>query len=535
MPLGSPIAGRADQALDELVGFFVNTLVLRTDTSGNPGFAELLARVLENALAAYAHQDVPFEYLVELLNPAWSLAHHPLFQVMLALQNAPVGEFALPGLETGFEPAPTDTARVDLTFSLAEEHSAVGGPAGLRGAVEYATDLFDEATVEALFARWVRLLEAAVADPERPIGAVDLLSAEERDLAARDAVTVDLPAVGLPALFEAQARRTPDAIAVVCEDAAVTYRELDARANRLARALTAQGAGPEAPVAVLLERSIDLVTAVLAVVKAGAAYVPLDPRFPSSRIDLMMRETGAGVLLSPDVLTALGETEQDGSALGIGCHPRQLAYIMYTSGSTGQPKGVGVTHHDVTALALDPCWAAGGHERVLLHSPTAFDASTYELWVPLLTGGQVVVAPPGQLDAPTVARTIAQHGVTGMFLAAGLFQLLAEQQPDCFSGAREVWAGGDVVSPVAVARVLAACPGLTVANGYGPTETTTFALSHRPAAPPAGDRPVPLGRPLANMRAHVLDGACGRCRRAWSASSTSPEPASRAATWAGRA
>ncbi|MBV6697676.1 non-ribosomal peptide synthase/polyketide synthase [Kitasatospora aureofaciens] len=506
IPLGSPIAGRTDQALDELVGFFVNTLVLRTDTSGDPGFTELLARVRENALAAYAHQDVPFEYLVEVLNPARSLAHHPLFQVMLALQNAPAGEFALPGLETGFEPAPTGTARVDLTFSLAEEHAADGAPAGLHGAVEYATDLFDAATVEALFARWVRLLEAVMADPERPIGRIDLLSAEERALPARDAVTVELPTAGLPALFEAQVRRTPDAVAVACGDTAVTYRELDARANRLARALAAQGAGPEGTVAVLLDRSIELVTAILAVVKTGAAYVPLDPRFPSSRIDLMRRETGAGVLLSEDVLTALGGTEQDDSALGIDCHPRQLAYVMYTSGSTGQPKGVGVTHHDVTALALDPCWATGGHERVLLHSPTAFDASTYELWVPLLTGGRVVVAPPGQLDAPTLARTIARHGVTGMFLTAGLFHLLADEQPDCFTGARSVWAGGDVVSPAAVARVMAACPGLAVTNGYGPTEATTFALSHPPAEPPVASHPLPLGRPLANMRAHVLDG-----------------------------
>ncbi|MGW4897497.1 amino acid adenylation domain-containing protein [Kitasatospora sp. NPDC004240] len=297
----------------------------------------------------------------------------------------------------------------------------------------------------------------------------------------------------------------PDAVAVVAGATVLTYRELDRRANRVARALIGQGVRPETPVAVLLERSAELVVAILAIVKAGGAYVPLDPRFPSSRTDLIVRETGAALVLTEDVLTALSRAEPDDSDPGVACDPRQLAYVMYTSGSTGRPKGVGVTHRDVAALALAPCWREGGHERVLLHSPTAFDASTYEFWVPLLGGGRVVVAPPGRLDLDALEGAVAEHGVTGLWLTAGLFRLVAEERPHLLAGVREVWTGGDVVPPTAVARVLAACPGVAVVNGYGPTETTTFGAHHRVRALPAHAATVPIGRPMANMRAYVLD------------------------------
>ncbi|MBD0673833.1 non-ribosomal peptide synthetase, partial [Streptomyces sp. CBMA156] len=509
IPIGSPIAGRTDQALDELVGFFVNTLVLRTDTGGDPAFTELLARVRQKALAAYAHQDVPFEYLVEAVNPARSLSHHPLFQVMLALQNAPAGEFALPGLETGYVEAPTGTARVDLTLSLAERYDADGGPAGLVGAVEFATDLFDAATVERLFARWERLMRAVAADPRQPIGRIDLLSGAERRhlLAESDDTAAGQPTAALPELFARQVLATPDAVAVVADGAELTYRELDRRANRLARALAGQGVRPETPVAVLLERSADLVVAVLAIVRAGGAYVPLDPRFPSSRIDLILRETGAALVLTEDVLTALVQAEPDDSDPQVPCDARQLAYVMYTSGSTGRPKGIGVTHQDVAALALAPCWRGGAHERVLLHSPTAFDASTYELWVPLLGGGTVVVAPPGRLGLDELQRSVTEHRVTGLWLTAGLFRLVAEERPAVLTGVREVWAGGDVLPPAAVARVLAACPGTAVVNGYGPTETTTFAAHHPVHTLPEPGATLPIGRPMAGMRAYVLDAA----------------------------
>ncbi|WP_230091984.1 amino acid adenylation domain-containing protein [Streptomyces olivaceus] len=507
IPVGSPVAGRTDQALDELVGFFVNTLVLRTDTSGDPGFAELLGRVRQKALAAYDHQDVPFEYLVEVVNPARSLSHHPLFQVMLALQNAPVGEFALPGLSTGHLEASTGTSRVDLTFSLAEQFRADGGPDGLVGAVEYATDLFDPATVELLFARFARLLRAAVADPVRPIGRIDVLTDGElgRLLSASSGAAVELPGEALPELFARRVRATPDAVAVVAGATELTYRQLDQRSNRLARALVRRGVRPETPVAVLLDRSADLVTALLAITKAGGAYVPLDSRFPQSRIDLMLQEARVALVLTGDVLTALTEGETDASAVEVPNDQRQLAYVMYTSGSTGRPKGVAVTHRDVVGLACSPEWRRGGHERVLMHSPTAFDLSTYELWVPLLNGGTVVVAPPERLDLDLLQHTVGTHGVTGLWLTAGLFRLVAEERPGLLAGVREVWTGGDVVSPAAVARVLAACPGIEVVNGYGPTEATTLATSHPVHDLPENAATVPIGAPMANMRAYVLD------------------------------
>ncbi|PJN21420.1 non-ribosomal peptide synthetase [Kitasatospora sp. CB02891] len=507
LAIGSPIAGRTDQALDDLVGFFVNTLVLRTDTGGDPGFAELVGRVRQKALAAYDHQDVPFEYLVEVVNPVRSLAHHPLFQIMLALQNAPVGDFALPGLETGHLEAPTGTARVDLTFSLAEQFRPDGGPDGLVGAVEYATDLFDAATVELLFERWARLLRTAVADPDRPIGGIDILSAEEhrRLLADSHGAPADLPEAAVPELFARQVRATPDAVAVVAGGVELTYTELDRRADRLARALIRHGVRPETPVGVLMDRSADLVVAILAVLKAGGAYVPLDSRFPASRIELIMRESGAALVLTPETLTALEQAETDPSGIEVPCEPGQLAYIMYTSGSTGRPKGVAVTHRDVVGLALTPEWRGGGHERVLMHSPTAFDLSTYELWVPLLNGGRIVVAPPEQLDLDLLQHTLATHAVTGLWLTAGLFRLVAEERPALLAGVREVWTGGDVVSPAAVARVLEACPGIEVVNGYGPTEATTLATCHSVRTLPENVATVPIGGPMANMRTYVLD------------------------------
>ncbi|MGH3932005.1 MAG: non-ribosomal peptide synthetase, partial [Pseudonocardiaceae bacterium] len=520
IPVGSPIAGRTDQALDDLVGFFVNTLVLRTDTSGDPSFSQLLARVRETALAAYDHQDVPFEYLVEVLNPARSMAHHPLCQVILALQNAPEADFELSGLNTSFVSAPTGTARVDLTFNLRERRGEHGAPEGIDGVVEYASDLFDPATIETLLARWERLLHAAVADPDRPISRVDILAPEERHRLLVDCrgITAAVPAVSVPALFEAQVAVAPEAVAVVFGDTTLTYAQLNARANQLAHTLIGGGVGAEIAVGVLLERSVDLVVAILAILKAGGAYVPLDPRYPASRMAVIMRETGASVLLCDQALAAqefahrtqvvLVDTDpakQDPGDPAVVCHPEQLAYVMYTSGSTGVPKGIAATHRDVVSLAGDPCWRGGDHQRVLVHSPSAFDASTYEMWVPLLSGGQLVLTPPGELDIGTLQQVITQHDVTGLWLTAGLFDLMAEQCPGSFTGVRQVWTGGDVVSPTAVARVLDACPATMVVNGYGPTETTTFAAHYRMRAPYDAGRTVPIGRPMANMRACVLD------------------------------
>ncbi|HEV3075072.1 MAG TPA: condensation domain-containing protein, partial [Thermoanaerobaculia bacterium] len=279
IPLGSPIAGRTDEALDELVGFFVNTLVLRIDTAGDPSFADLLARVRAADLAAYQHQELPFERLVEALNPARSLARHPLFQVMLVLQNQAAPELGLPGLTATPEPLASRTTKFDLTLSLAEQRAAGGAPGGLVGAIEYATDLYDQTTIEALAARLSRLLEAAAADPDQPIGRLELLALAERRQLLEDwnATAHPVPEACLPALFEAQVARTPAAPALVYEDQRLSYAALNAAANRLAHHLIALGVGPESQVGLCLERSIEMVVALLGILKAGAAYLPLDP------------------------------------------------------------------------------------------------------------------------------------------------------------------------------------------------------------------------------------------------------------------
>ncbi|CAM5318094.1 Carrier domain-containing protein OS=Streptomyces antimycoticus OX=68175 GN=SSPO_021990 PE=4 SV=1 [Streptomyces antimycoticus] len=501
IPLGSPIAGRTDEALDKLVGFFVNTLVLRNDLSGNPSFAELVGRARETALAAYAHQDVPFDHLVEVLRPDRSAAHQPLFQVMLALQNATAAaDLELPGLTVTAADGFTGASRFDLFFSFAEQFDDdSGAPEGMDGFVEYSTDLFDAATVAGLLERLERLLTAVTADPGRPVSSIDLLGEEERETVVRrwnDTATNAVPD-SVTGRFAAQVARTPDAVAVAAGERQLTYRELDEASDRLARRLVALGVAPEDRVALFQERSPGLVVSILAVLKSGAAYVPIDPRYPASRRGHIMADSQVSVLLT-DLASPAPECAHDAAVLvvdapapaggqdvplPVAVRPEQLAYVMYTSGSTGVPKGVAITHADVTALAADRAFASGAHRRVLLHSPQAFDAATYELWVPLLNGGQVVLAPPGDLDLPTLERVVAEHAVTGLWMTAGLFRLTAEEAPSCFAGVAEVWTGGDVVPAEAVRRVMAACPGTVVVDGYGPTETTTFATRFPHAGP----------------------------------------------------
>ncbi|CAM5410095.1 Tyrocidine synthase 3 [Streptomyces spiroverticillatus] len=522
LPIGTPTAGRPHPDLDRLVGFFVNTLVLRTDTSGNPTHTELLRRTRDVGLSALSHQDLPFERLVEALNPARTPHRHPLFQTALTLNNTSTATAELTGEDVEFDGA----AKFDLSFTVTEQHAGDGTPDGLTVTVEYAADLFEPATVARLADQFQRVLYSAATHPDTPLHDIDLLGADGRaELAALAAGDVHpLPAVGLSRLFAAQVARTPGATAVVSDTGALTYAQLDAATDRLARRLVALGAGGERRIALLQRRSADLVVSTLAVVRAGGAYVPLSENWPDERMALVLADTGADLLLV-DAATrdlpfvraraAAGVRVVDVSADGADAHvplpdvhPEQLAYVMYTSGSTGRPKGVAVTHADVAALAHDRWWRRDGHHaRVLLHSPMAFDAATYEMWVPLLSGGEVVVAPAGDLDVDRIGRLIAEHRVTALWLTAGLFRLLAEDAPQALAGVREVMTGGDVVPAAAVRRVLDVHPGLRVVDGYGPTETTVFATRHAIAAGDLLGTTVPIGRPLDNMRAEVLDAA----------------------------
>jgi amino acid adenylation domain-containing protein/non-ribosomal peptide synthase protein (TIGR01720 family) len=522
VPIGSTVAGRDDEALDDMVGLFVNTVVLRVDTSGNPSFAELLGRVRERALAAYSHREVPFEHLVDVLQPTRSLAYHPLFQINLALRNSDEAAFDLAGLDIATELGHTGTAKFDLFVDLTEQHDDTGRPTGVRGLLEYAADLFDPPSIRTFWDRWARLLGAAAAAPKAPVSALNILDAGERRRVLEDGTGPALAPVSrsLPDLLRDRLAGD-DGTVLVSGDVELTGADLQARVHRLAHLLWAEGVRRGSTVALSLERSTESVVATLAVLAAGGTYVPLDRRYPASRIAAILDDTRAALMIADhpfdgvptlvlgDPTVAKRLAEQPTSAPNVARTADDVAYVMYTSGSTGRPKGIAVTDANVAALALDPVWDPTAHARVLLHSPPAFDASTYELWVALLGRGQVVAAPPGELDVPALADLITGSGVTGLWLTAALFDVVAEHHPTCFAGVRQVWAGGEALSPHAVAKVLAACPDTVVVNGYGPTETTTFATSHPTRAPYAPAASVPIGRPLAGHRTYVLDARLG--------------------------
>ncbi|MEU7717503.1 amino acid adenylation domain-containing protein [Streptomyces tibetensis] len=522
IPIGAPVAGRTDVALEDLVGFFVNTLVLRTDTSGDPDFATLLDRVRETDLAAYAHQDVPFERLVEVLNPERSRSRQPLFQVMLALQNTPGAELRMPGLEIAADQVPVEAARFDLTVHVQETRNAEGEPAGLTGVVEYRTDLFDAATAQAVARRFARLLDAVAADPRRPIGALDLLDDTER--AALMPTPQRLLGDGtLAARFAAQAARTPDATAMTSGTERLSYRELDRRSNRLARLLREHGAGPERRVALLLPRSADLVVAVLAVLKTGAAYVPLDPAHPARRIALVAEDTRPAVaVVAPEYADALpaglpavtvgdAAAHPDAPLPGPGPHPDNAAYLIYTSGSTGRPKGVVVTHRNVLRLFA----AAERHLRptesdvwTLFHS-YAFDFSVWELWGALLHGGRLVVVPFDVSRSPEdFLRLLTRERVTVLSQTPSAFHLLSSVHSEGRLPVRAVVFGGEALDTRRLDAWYAAHPAGAplLINMYGITETTVHVTAR--ALSPADVRArlgSPIGTPLADLAVRVLD------------------------------
>ncbi|HEX8697017.1 MAG TPA: amino acid adenylation domain-containing protein, partial [Longimicrobium sp.] len=521
--VGTPTANRGRREIEGLIGFFVNTLALRVDLSGSPTAAELLARVKARALEAQQNQDIPFEQVVERVRPARSLAHSPLFQVLFAWQSAPRDRLELPGLEPAPVPgAPPETAKFDLSLWLSE----AGGR--IAGRVEYATSLFERATVERFAGYLRRMLAAMAADEDRPVERLDLLPGAERRQVVEEwnRTAAEYPrGACVHELFEAQAARTPDAVALVFEDQALTYAELNARANRLAHHLRGIGVGPDARVGLCLERSLEMVVGLLGVLKAGGAYVALDPGYPEDRLRYMLADSRPAVLLARSPLAGrvagagvpvLALDADSGAWAGRpatdperrGLTPEHLVYVIYTSGSTGRPKGVMNVHRNLVSriAGIQDAWRLEAGEAVLQNASLSFDVSAYELFWPLMVGARVVMTrPDGHRDPAYLVETIRAHGIGTASFVPSMLQLFLEQPGvEGCSALRRVPCGGEALPAALVRRLAQRLPQARLYNRYGPSEAATAVTGCvSPAEEAKGS--VPIGRPMPNARVYVLD------------------------------
>jgi len=510
--IGTPYAGRGEPELDDLIGMFVNTLVLRTRVRAGMSFSDLLEDVRGADLSAFGHADVPFERLVQELNPVRSQAHHPLFQVMLAFQNLASADFELPDLSVSAVEADTGTSLFDLQVTLSDTYDAVGAPAGLDGGITYATDLFELDTVTAIIDRLQRLLRALAADPGRALHDVDLLDTEEREIVLTQWNSTD-HAVGeetLASVFADAAQAHADRIAVVSGEQSLTYAEFASRVNRLARWLIARGVGPESLVAVRMPRCLDQVVAIYAVLAAGGGYVPVDPEFPADRIDYILETAEPVVVLSTlDRLDLSGFDDApitDGDRI-TALRPDNIAYVLFTSGSTGRPKGVAVAHRAVVnqlhwiieAYTLTP------EDAVLQKTPATFDVSVWELFGTLAVGARLVIARPGgHADPLYLAEAIAAHRITLISFVPSMLSAFTGAAPAAsLRSLRAVLVGGEALGTDVVAATRRVLPGAELHNLYGPTEFTM----HATARPVRADdeAAIPLGAPVWNIRAYVLD------------------------------
>ncbi len=516
---GVPIAGRNRIETEGLIGLFVNTLVVRARLDGAPSFTQLLSQVRSAALAAYAHQDLPFERLVEDLHPERNLAYAPLFQVMFAYENAPEAALRLADLTLDLVELETGTAKFDFHLTVIE------GSGGLTGHVEYRTDLFEDPTAGRMLAGWTTLLTEAVAHPELPVGEIPLLSAaERRQLRDWNATVVARPAgLCLHHLFEAQAARTPAAAALTFADASLSYGELDRRSGRLAGRLRRLGVGPEVVVGLFAERSLEMMAAILGILKAGGAFLPLDTGSPADRLAFMLEDARVTVIVAQRSLSArlpayggelvLVDATPDPSPdapvtfLPVAVDPANLAYVLFTSGSTGRPKGVMSRHAGIVNRLL---WVEEicptPVDCFLQKTPYGFDVSLWEMFWPLATGGRLVVAlPGGHQDPAYIARTAALQGITILqFVTSMLRAFLEEPGARGLAAVRQVIASGEALPPDVVRRFSERLPGAALSNLYGPTEASIEVTWWH--CPPGDERDVvPIGRPVANTQIHIQD------------------------------
>ncbi|MBJ2179845.1 non-ribosomal peptide synthase/polyketide synthase [Pseudomonas veronii] len=521
--VGVPIANRNRTEVEGLIGFFVNTQVLRTELTGQTRVSELLHAIKEHALGAQAHQDLPFERLVEALNVERSLSHTPLFQVMYNHQPV-VADIASIRTASGLELAAVEwqgrTTQFDLTLDTYEQSGT------LHAALTYANDLFDAPSIARMARHWISLLQAMVADGEQRVGELPMLAADEQQVlvSAWNQTAQAYPSErGIHQLIEDQVRATPEAPALVFGAATLTYAQLDARANQLAHALREQGVGPDALVGLCIERSIEMVVGLLGILKAGAAYVPLDPEYPPERLAYMIEDSGIQLLLSQQSLlpslpvVAVQVIALDAPALwldGYSCeapavaiHGLNLAYVIYTSGSTGQPKGAGNSHR---ALVNRLCWMQQAYtleasDAVLQKTPFSFDVSVWEFFWPLMTGARLVVAAPGEHREPArLIATIGRHAITTVHFVPSMLQaFIHEPGVQACTGLKRIVCSGEALPLDAQSQVFAKLPQAALFNLYGPTEAA-IDVTHWSCVDEGADS-VPIGRPIANLHTYVLD------------------------------
>ncbi|QJB38446.1 amino acid adenylation domain-containing protein [Chitinophaga oryzae] len=517
--VGGAVAGRTRTELEPLIGFFVNTLALRTDLGGNPSFQALLQRVKNTLLDAFEYEDAPFEKVVEAVVKERDRNRNPLFQSVFVLQNVPpVPELRIGDVVITEEPVIRNASLFDLTW-IAEERGEE-----ISIYLEYSTDLFRESTIRQLYSHYETLLTAIVKDPSQAIGRLDILSAREKTQLLVDFNTTAFPYPAdktITALFDEQVARTPDAVALAFGDTQLTYRQLQEQSDKLAAYLQNKGVKAETMVPLCMERSIQLIVSILAILKAGGAYVPVDPAYPRDRIRFMLEDTRPVIILTESgqlpalrehvpaiemvCVDQLLETLTNAPAPVISVNPGSLAYIIYTSGSTGQPKGVMVTHRNVTSLARGGNFVPLTAADVLLSTGSpSFDATTIEYWGMLLNGGQLVLCPEKHLlDNSLLKQEIRRRGVTKMWFTASWFNQLVDDDITIFEGLDAVMAGGEKLSDEHIRKFRAACPATAIINGYGPTENTTFSLTWHITTVAPGEN-IPIGRPLGNRTAYIL-------------------------------
>ncbi|MFL6236839.1 MAG: amino acid adenylation domain-containing protein, partial [Thermoanaerobaculia bacterium] len=517
--VGAPVANRNRSETEGLIGFFVNTLALRSSLAAGLAFRGLLGRVKERTLAAFAHEDMPFDKLVEELQPEREAGRNPIFQVVLTLQNQPRPALAMGGLALAAVGVETGTAKFDLTFSWSEEEGR------LWGSIEHSAALFDGATAERLGRHFGTLLAGAAANPGLNLWELPLLDAAER---RQTLVEWNRTALAYPSetpvheLFEQWVKRTPEAVAVEFGDDRLTYAELNARANRLAHRLRRLGVGPEELVVLAIPRSLEMIEGMMGILKAGGAYLPLDPTQPRDRLAFLVEESRPAALVTlEEHLAALPEFGERGVCLDRdraslegepaenprgGILADNLVYVLYTSGSTGRPKAVAVPHRGLVRLVAGADYARlDAGETFFQLAPLSFDPSTLEIFGALVNGGRLAVAPTGPFSLAELGHIIRRHGVTTLWLTSGLFHQMIEEGLDDLRGVRQLLSGGDVLSPPHIRRALEALPDVELIDGYGPTENSCFTTCYRVDRNDPPGAYVPIGKPMANTTVYILD------------------------------